>query len=341
MEDTTTTSAAVVDAPVTTSTESSVSASAATTTTAPDRPTSMLDALQKADQGQVAPQSTSSTTGQPATPQGPIPFDVHKTALDNARTKAAAEALRGLTPEQFNTMAGWWQRAQQDTNGFLTETLTSHPQAIEILQAALTKLNAHPTFGPQLKSLAAKALASARGNPTPKAPEMVKVQLEDGSVVAMPRDPAAYLAYHQSQWEKGVGDKLAPITQTVDALKAEHDAAVHEAQIDHFVTTTYEDVKTWPGMQDASARTAVAQALQTMQVDPNDPRAVTLALNAAYRQVVLPTLSANAERTYAASLKQKAAAQIESASTSAAAPMSRPKNPHELAKYLAALEGGR
>lgn len=347
MDDTTTTSAAVADTPTTTSTESApVSTSPATTATAPTRPSSMLDALTRADQqladpGDAAPDAVSATTTTGTVPaaKGPIPFEVHETALKNARTKAQAEALRGLTPDQFQEMVGWYQRAAQDTPGFLTETLTSHPQAIEILQRAVQTLNTHPTYGPQLKSLAAKALASARGQSGPQLPAMVKVQLEDGSVVEMPRDPAAYLAYHKSQWEQSVGDKLAPITQTVESLKAEHDAAVREAQIDHFVTTTFDDVKSWPGVDEAAMK-AMAAELAQARIDANDPRAVTLALNVAYRKVVAPSVTAKAQAAYAASLKQKAAAQIESASTAAAAPLAKPKTPAELARYLAVLEGG-
>jgi hypothetical protein len=267
---------------------------------------------------------------------------VHKTALDNARTKAQTEALRGITPQQFDTMLGWYARAQRDTNGFLTDTLAQHPQAIDILQNALKTLQTHPTHGPALKSLVGKALAASRGASAPKPPAMVNIQLEDGSVVAMPRDPAQYLAYHRAQWEQSFGDKLSPLTQTVDSLKAEHDAAVREYQVDHFVTTTYDDVTSWAGMQSPDARAALATEVDQLLRghDDPDPQTIGRALDLAYRKVIVPTLSASAERTYAASLKQKAAAQIETASTSAAAPLAKPKNRAELAKYLATLEAG-
>ncbi len=346
MENTTSTSAAVVDTPSTTSTDTSVSSTPATTTTAPTRPSSMQEALeqasQSADTGDAAPQSASAAmpNGSVAPPQGPIPFEVHHKALENARTKATTEALRGISPEQFNQMLGWYQRAAQDTTGFLTETLASHPQAIEVLTKAVQTLQAHPTYGPQLKSLAARALASARGGTSaPKPPAMVQVQLEDGSTFMAPRDPSAFLAYHQSQWEQQVGKQLSPLQETVQSLKAEHDAAVHQAQVDQFVHTTVDDIQKWPGV-DKEAMTAIAQEIQHAPIDWNDAQAISHALNVAYRKVVVPTLSSKAQSTYAASLKQKAAAQIETASTRAASPTAKPKNVSQLASLLAQLEAG-
>ena len=342
MEGTTDTSAAVVDSPSPSSADTSAPAAPASTPAAPTRPASMAAALEQAaaaaDSGDATPQLASATGV--SGPQGPIPFDVHKTALENARTKASTEALRGISPQQFQDMLGWYSRAQQDTTGFLTETLTSHPQAIEVLQKAIATLQTHPTYGPQLKSLAAKALSAARGAGAPKPPAMVNVQLEDGSVVQMPRDPSAYLAYHQSQWEQKVGDQLSPLQETVQSLKAEHDAAVHDAQVDQFVSTTFDDLKGWPGVDDAAMK-AMAEHFGNARIDPNDPVAISRALDVAYRTVVVPGLSQKAQSTYAASLKTKAAAQIETASTRAASPTAKPKTVADLAKFMAQLEGSR
>jgi hypothetical protein len=86
-------------APVTTPTESS-----ATATVATSRPTSAAEAFAQVtatpdpiatetDTATTAPVATTAQTEQPVEKKGPIPFEVHSKALENARSKAADEAL--------------------------------------------------------------------------------------------------------------------------------------------------------------------------------------------------------------------------------------------------------
>src|SRR5262245_5942449 len=181
----------------------------------------------------------------------------------------------------------------------------------------------------EIRSWQGKALASLRTpNQPPAEPQMVQVQLEDGSVVAMPRDPAAWLAHQKAQWQAEMRQEFEPVTKTIGQLQQEREAAVREHQISHFVTTTYDDVQTWPGMESAEAKTSLATELANANVDPNDPRDVALALDRAYRKVILPTLGRQAEAKLLDSLKTKAVA-----STSVNPGSAAPSAPRTVTKF--------
>jgi predicted mannosyl-3-phosphoglycerate phosphatase (HAD superfamily) len=137
---------------------------------------------------------------------------------------------------------------------------------------------------------------------------MVNVQLEDGTVVEMPRNPAEWLAAQKQQWLQEAEQKFQPFTKTVEQLQAERAEMARQQQITQYVSTTEADVKTWPGMDDAENRKAVAEELSRMNVPDDDPREVSLALNAAYRKVMLPKLQSKSESALLENLQRKAAA---------------------------------
>lgn len=124
----------------------------------------------------------------------------------------------------------------------------------------------------------------------------------------MPRDPAAWLAFHQKQWLQSVQQEIQPLRQTHDQLQAEKAALAKQQEVDTYVASTYKDVTTWPGMDDKANQAKVAEYLTRAAITSDDPREVSLALNAAYRAVVLPTLHSRAEAKLLDTLQQKAAA---------------------------------
>ena len=69
-----------------------------------------------------------------------------------------------------------------------------------------------------------------------------------------------------------------------------------------------QDAAKWPGMDVKENRLAVKAAMEAMRITSDDPRDLQLALNAAWRQVVLPTLSAKAQSQLLDNLQTKAAA---------------------------------
>lgn len=136
---------------------------------------------------------------------------------------------------------------------------------------------------------------------------MVNVQLEDGSVVPLPRDPAAWLAQQKQQWMDEVRRELAPVTKTFDQITAERAEAVRKHQIDAFTTNTFNKVQTWRGMESDESKRLVAEDLQRRtDIDPNDPRDVLLATQDAYFRLILPKFDVSARQAAISDITQKA-----------------------------------
>lgn len=223
------------------------------------------------------------------TTEGPIPFEAHKTALANARTKAVEEALGGLTADQLRDVRGWYDRARANPDGFFAGEFLAHQDPVALLEKVVQSIQQHPQHSQRLASHAAKLLASRRG---PGAePAMVPIQLEDGSIVQMPRNPAEWLAWHQKQWMAQVDERMQPALTAAEAQKQAAQQAQQARAQHEWAVTTAQDALSWPGMDDPATRTAINAELNTMQIRGDDPAQVALALNAAYRKVVLPQLS--------------------------------------------------
>jgi hypothetical protein len=191
---------------------------------------------------------------------------------------------------------------------------------IAYLQDFIKELQSHPQHSAQLRSLAAKALSQR----TQAQPDLnpIQVQLDNGNTVGL--YSAEQIAALKGQWLSEVEQKFQPVTQTIETLQAERAQAVKQQEITHFVTSTFNDVQSWPGMDSEPNRVAVANELARAQVNSDDPREVSLALERAWRKVVVPTLSQKAESQLLDSLKTKAAASA-SVNPGSAAP-SAPRN---------------
>jgi hypothetical protein len=249
------------------------------------------------------PVETAPGEGQPQ--QGEPPKERWNDILANARTKAAQEANA-----QFEQQYGWakqipqaeFQQVQQ-----LARTLSADP--IQGLQQLIAEVRKNPQYDAQLKSLAARALSQRSAPQIPAEPQMVNVQLEDGSVVPMPRDPAAWLAHHEQRWLSQIEQKFQPVTRTIENLQQREAAAERAQQIQAFTDTTFNDAVTWQGMDSKDNQIAVAQRMAQMGIpDDASPEAVKLALHTAWRQVVVPKLAQSTEAKLLDSLKTKAAA---------------------------------
>lgn len=256
------------------------------------------------------PAATSATDGLPQQ-QGTPPPERWPDILANARTKAAEEAIaplawaRDVNPQEF-------QQIRQIARHFASGDVVA---GIKSLYAEASK---DPAVAAAFRSEAARQLAQRQQ--ASSGLELVNVQLEDGSIVAMPRDPAAYLAAQKQQWMDELKQELSPVTKTIGELQAERQEAVRQQQIAQYTNSTYADAQTWPGMDSDENKKAVAEELaRRTDIDPNDPREVTLALNAAWRKVVAPQLGKRAEAQLLDSLKTKAAAST-SVNPSAASP---------------------
>lgn len=246
--------------------------------------------------------------------QGEPPKERWADILENARTKAREEEraqyaqvewAKSVSPQEFQQIADMARKASTEP--------------IAYLQDFIKELQTHPTYGPQLKSLAAKALSQRQ----PQGPDLtpLQVQMEDGRTV--PLYSADQIAALKSQWLAEAEQKFQPYTKTLEDLQAERANAQKAQEQERFVSTTYADLVTWPGMDDQANRKAVAEEL-ARNVKTDDPRDISLALNAAYRKVVLPTLASKSESSVLENLQRKAAAATSINPGSAASTSPRP-----------------
>ena len=97
------------------------------------------------------PQKVDGTSAEPAPEsKGPIPFERHKSILENARTEAAKEAETRVM-QQYAPQLQVVQRLQADPVGTVTQLIN--------------ELQQHPEYGQQLRSYAGRMLAGKRGTP--------------------------------------------------------------------------------------------------------------------------------------------------------------------------------
>jgi hypothetical protein len=269
---------------------------AAVDTAAPVSDAPPADATALEGTATTAPAEVSATS-RSTTPTGPIPFDVHKTALDNARTKAVAE---------YQQKYGWAEQVKpeefQQIQRFASHFQSGDP--VEGLRSLIAEIRKDPAADAAIRSMHARELAALRGHgvqpqaeqePQPDLP----IQLEDGRVVHLysAEQQAKREAFLQKSWMQGVEQKLQPLQQTHDRLTAERESLHRERQVEQFVTTTYADMQTWPGMEDKATQVEVAKAIEAMSLTSEDPREVMLIANKAYRSVVLPKLQASKGQT--------------------------------------------
>ena len=218
--------------------------------------------------------------------------------------------------KQWKEQYAWAEQVNRDQLAQVQQLAEKYTRdKLGFLNELAQEIQSDPVLGPQLRSMAARTLAAARGQQAPAADaepqlETIPVELQDGRVVQFVTADSQQKReqWLQRQWLAQAEQKFAPVVQTVEQVKAERAAAEQRAQVEQFATTTFADVQTWPGMDNADTRKAVADALKGMALQSDDPREVALALNAAYRKVVVPTLSRKAESSLLDSLQQKAAA---------------------------------
>ena len=209
----------------------------------------------QADRESAPPASTTSgPDGQPdatapapesvqdvASKKGPLPFDVHTKALENARTKTRAEVAAeyqqrygwadGIAPEIGTQVLDWARRAAADP-------LTFGTQLVE-------ELLAHPTHGPAMRSSLGRYLATGRtnghGHDADDAEPQPDLQIPgaDGQQFLTYTDKqlAKREAWLIRQVEKKFEGRLAPIEQDrqqaatqrqADKIKQESDAYAND-----------------------------------------------------------------------------------------------------------------
>jgi hypothetical protein len=111
--------------------------------------------------------------------QGPIPFAAHKTALENARLKAATEAQA-----QFDRDFGWAKQVPRESLDRMSQIATDMTRdPIGFIDKYISELSVNPQHQAALRSQAGRLLASARGTqPEPMPGPDVQIVDAQGNV---------------------------------------------------------------------------------------------------------------------------------------------------------------
>ncbi len=215
--------------------------------------------------GTATTQPAVTTPTPPTKPQGPIPFDVHSRALENARVKAA---------EEYKAKYGWAETADRQAYEqaiALARRTTADPVAY--VKELIADLQNHPQYGPELRSEAARALAAGRSAPTMPEPD-IAVTDENGNVVGRTYSADAQAkrdAWLESQFMAKVSEQIAPLVQTHKTLEAQRQQARDEAEGQKFASTFYGELKDYPHFE-ANKKAIGAEVVSLLQQYGDDPR---------------------------------------------------------------------
>lgn len=277
------------------------------------RPTTIDAAQPEAPTTQAAEAVDVASATNPSTDKtGPIPFEVHKTALDNARTKARAEVEAEL---------GWAKNIDRATVtegariGHLYQT--DKPAFIrEILAEAMTS----PELAPLVRSEAARALGTKVATP-PSVPD-VEILDAQGQVVGNLREIVQKLSAEMAAKE------IAPYKQDLSARQERERAQQEHAKLEKSVSTTYQRaMSSLPQFKEHEAEIAAAMKDIPTHDDAGEEIDPLSAVQMAWAKVVTPErLAANAQKKVLDDLKTKAGAQGMNPSAAPVATTRRPRS---------------
>lgn len=260
-----------------------------------------------ADTATSTQQTVTPAVQTPSTPQGPIPFDVHHKALENARTKAV---------EEYRARVGWAEQiSQQEYQQIRGLSQRLHTDPIAAISELIGELNQNPTHAQALRSMAARALSAARGQGEPALPEPdLAVTDAQGNVISR-----AYSAESQAKRDEWlisqvlakVDERYAPVVKTHAEVAAEREQFRREAIATQWKDGFQQEMSQYPGFAEHKAAIGQEVARMLQQFDPNDPRteeqpfleALTLR---AYNRVVVPKLQTAERQTVLRDLHHQA-----------------------------------
>jgi len=243
---------------------------------------------------------------------GPIPFDVHKTALENARTKAVAE---------YKEKFGWAEAVDRSAyeEAARIGQLYQRDKPAYIRQVLAEAVN-DPTLAPLVRSEAARVLGSRQQPAAPQAIEPdIPVVDEQGRTVAQAFSAERVKALIAQAVADAIGKEVAPIKADFQTRQQQEQARQQQAEAQKASNTLYEQVTTeLQGFKEHEAEIAAV-----FEKIPGDP---ATALYRAYAQVVIPKLQAAGQAKALEDLKTKAAASTANPASATVAATKRPKS---------------
>lgn len=252
-------------------------------------------------EGSVAATTTTEQVAGKQEQQGPIPFLAHKTALDNARTKAV---------EEWEQQYGWAKQVDRQAVAEAARLGTLYQQD----RAAFVRELIGDAPDPQLVSEFARVLSSRRGQGAEAA-----IDLEpDVPLMDAAGNPTGMATYSAAKVKAVVAHEvqqaIALVMKEVAPLKESQKAAADErrdVQRQSFSASTTKALRDKPYFAEHEAAIKADFANAKLR-DPDDFAEVEAALNQSYLRVlttkVLPNLQANATKAVVQTQQQKAEA---------------------------------
>lgn len=304
------------------------------------RPTSMREAFERMEKkaaGTTDPATTPQTAPSKAAavvPQGPIPFDVHQKALENARTKASTEALA-----KHRETFGWAEKIPQQQLqqwGTLANRITTDP--IGYAADLIREIEQHPQLGPAWKARQG-AQPVGRTDTTQSLDPDVEIRDDQGRVVGKTFSADRVTAIVQKAVSEAIGQEVQP-------LKAERDARQAEANRQQMETLKTQQTELVTKQADAIL-SDIEQILdgdkslfddvdKMMSQHPEmTPHAAALAVR---KEKVVPKLKGAATQEAITEMQRKAAGGATANGSGRTAMPKKPTNAKELAAWMRAQE---
>jgi hypothetical protein len=247
------------------------------------------------------PASSAPLESDPASNAGPIPFDRHKAAIENARQKAIEEHQT-----KWREQYGWAEQIDRQQLEAWSETareMSADPVAFT--QKLIAELQNDPRYAAQLRSHAARVLGQRQQAQQQDTEPQADLQTEDGTPVFSAKRLAEWHQWNTRRQEQAMNERLAPLQQTHEKLQAAEQQAQVKAWGDSFASREVGAIKRLPHYEANKAE--IRAALEKMPL-PEHPYAQAVQIRDAYLQVVLPKLSQSERSQVLADINAKATA---------------------------------
>jgi hypothetical protein len=261
----------------------------------------------------VEPPAVEASAAKPGEP----PQERWPTILENARKKASEEAQTQFQ-QQYAGHLQLAQAMQSDPVGTITQLVA--------------ELQAHPTYGPQLKSHAARTLAARQPKAEPEpTPDLVSRDANGQEVTFFSADQARkWQQWNANQMRQQMTQEFAPVMQIAQERKAEQAKQQYVAQAVDGYRPYVDELQEMPGFSEN--REAIVKRQQEMFAaavksgQHVDPMALVMR---AYREIVPAKLQQQQQEQLATSALAKAAGRDANPASVVSSPPSPPKSLRE------------
>lgn len=281
----------------------------------------------------AAPIAQTATPTPPSAPteQGPVPFPVHQTAMDNARAKAVQQR-----DQQWQKETGWvLELPQEQRAGARNAVRDLYTNPIQFVTRSVTELLNSPQ-GAAVRAALSPLIGAGNGNGQPAANPLdpdVQVMNEKGQEVARTFSAERVQAIVNKAVEDALGREVRP-------LREAHDKQIHEAKAAEWsreVNAQADQVvarvdKILEGRKDLAPHVDALMAANP-NIDPIDA-----ALQIRERHIV-PGQTQQATAAAADVMRRKAAATTANGAGTTTAPLARPTNAKALSLAMQRMDG--